>query len=124
MVQPIFFRIFWAFAAIFIDINNFSEFFFRLIFIFISQVVRSSASPLCLLLQFVILLTLTLYFLWVQFRNFKFNSKIGFWKAHLLILRLLPNFSDTTTCGQRKRSFLPFLKKKVLDNSRELTFQI
>ena len=47
MVQEILVRIFWAFA-IFFDKNNFFEF-FRLIFItfvFVFQVVRSSASPL------------------------------------------------------------------------------
>ena len=48
MVQAILFRIIWAFA-IFIDKKDFLIF-FRLIFIkfkFVSQVMRSSGSPLC-----------------------------------------------------------------------------
>ena len=49
MVYAILFRIFWACVAISIDKNDF----FRLIFlvIFVAQVVRSSASPLCRILS-------------------------------------------------------------------------
>ena len=48
LVQEILFRIFYAFVAIFIDKNYFFSRLIFIAFIFVSQVVRSSASPLCL----------------------------------------------------------------------------